>query len=207
MKFLNLLCSYDIKIFKFIATKQCRADQFSCNNGRCISHKFTCNGEDDCDDNSDENGCPSRHAFMSKPIKLCNEEKEFECENKHGHCVPIEARCNSTSECKHFEDELNCGCQKSNFFECNNKRCVSKDWLCDKTDDCGDQSDESPKVCDMFSQHTSVSTDNCDGYLCKNKECIPLDRVCNKKNDCKDGTDEGVLCGNLYYYMQCIFIE
>lgn len=142
---------------------------------------------------------------MTKPIKLCNEEKEFECENKHGHCVPIEARCNSTSECKHFEDELNCGCQKSDFFECNNKRCVPKDWLCDKTDDCGDQSDENAKTCDKSSLNSSSSlinsTNDCDGYLCKNKECIPLDRVCDKKVDCKDGTDEGGFCGNnaIYY--------
>lgn len=114
--------------------------------------------------------------------------------------MPIEARCNSTSECKHFEDELNCGCQKSDFFECNNKRCVPKEWLCDKTDDCGDQSDESSKAC-ILSSHRSavftVSTDDCDGYLCKNKECIPLDRVCNQKSDCKDGSDEGDLCGNV----------
>lgn len=137
---------------------------------------------------------------MKKSIKICNEEKEFECENIHGHCVPIEARCNSTSECKHFEDELNCGCQKTDFFECNNKRCIPKDWLCDKTDDCGDQSDESPKACNMSSQHSSysiVSTHDCDGYLCKNNECIPLDQVCDKHMNCKDGTDEGGLCGNI----------
>lgn len=142
---------------------------------------------------------------MTKPIKLCNEEKEFECENKHGHCVPIEARCNSTSECKNFEDELNCGCQKSEFFECNNKRCVPKDWLCDKTDDCGDLSDENPKICNKSSHHSFLinSANDCDGYVCKNKECIPLDRVCDKKIDCKDGTDEGGFCGNneIYYLL------
>jgi len=182
----------------FPAAKKCKADQFSCSNGRCISHKFTCNGEDDCDDNSDEKGCPSMHGFMKKPIKFCNEEKEFECENINGRCIPIEARCNRTSECKHFEDELNCGCQKADFFECANKRCVPKDWLCDKTDDCGDHSDERFEACNMSFQHSPISVDDCDGYVCKNKECIPLDRVCNHKIDCKDGSDEGDLCGNLH---------
>lgn len=118
--------------------------------------------------------------------------------------MPIEARCNGTSECKHFEDELNCGCQKADYFECNNKRCVPKNWLCDKIDDCGDQSDESFKVCNASLQHISFPTADCDGYLCKNKECIPFDRLCDKKNDCKDGSDEGNFCGKVF--MQCIFI-
>lgn len=183
---------------KFIATIKCKADQFLCSNNRCISHKFTCNGVDDCDDNSDEIGCLPSHLFMTKQIKLCNEEKEFECETKHGHCIPIEARCNKTLECIHFEDELNCGCLKSDLFECDNKRCVPKDWLCDKTNDCGDWSDESSKACDMTSQHSSILKNSCDGYLCKNKECIPLNRVCDHKIDCKDGTDEGDLCGKIH---------
>lgn len=133
--------------------------------------------------------------------KVCNEKIEFECENTQGHCIPINARCNGTSECKHSEDELNCGCQVSNLFECHNKRCVSKDWLCDKVDDCGDNSDENEKECLMHSKHSSisdVSANECDGYLCKNNECIPLDQACNKKINCKDGTDEGNLCGNTF---------
>lgn len=143
------------------------------------------------------------------PIKLCNTETEFECENVNGHCVPIEARCNSTSECRKSEDELNCGCQNSDFFECNNKRCVPNFWLCDKTDDCGDQSDESPKTCDMVFHHTTistVSTDECDGYLCDNKECIPLNKVCDEKIDCKDGTDEKKFCGNIILYYIVYYI-
>ncbi|VVC34061.1 Hypothetical protein CINCED_3A006126 [Cinara cedri] len=186
------------------AVKKCKTNQFACSNGRCVDHNFTCNGEDDCDDNSDEKGCPSSHAFLKKPlVKLCNSETEFECENVHGHCVPIEARCNSTSECKLFEDELNCGCQKPDFFECDNKLCVPKVWLCDETDDCGDQSDENTKTCSIFFQHSTVSTNECDGYLCKNKECIPSNKVCDNKIDCKDGTDEGNLCGKFCQFMNC----
>lgn len=183
--------------YKFKDIKKCKADQYICSNGRCISHKFTCDGKDDCEDNSDEIGCPHKLTYKSKPIKHCNEKNEFECENIHGRCVPIEARCNGTSECKLFEDELNCGCQKEDFFECGNKRCVPNAWLCDKIDDCGDQTDEGSKACDMVTQHNPVAIEHCDGYLCKNNECIPLYLACNHKADCKDGSDEGELCGKI----------
>lgn len=84
---------------------------------------------------------------------------------------------------------------------------MPNDWLCDKTDDCGDLSDENSKMCDKSSHRTSFSinsTNDCDGYLCKNKECIPLGRVCDKKLDCTDGTDEGGFCGNseIYYLIK-----
>ncbi|XP_025205329.1 vitellogenin receptor [Melanaphis sacchari] len=188
-------------------TKKCKNDQFSCTNGRCVSHKFTCNGYDDCGDSSDENGCPPKHEYMKKRVlKICNEKTEFECENTQDHCIPIKARCNGTSECNNLEDELNCGCQKSNLFDCHNKRCISKDWLCDKYDDCGDGSDESQKACDILSEHLSnsaVLSKDCDGYLCQNQECIPLDQACNKKINCKDGTDEGDLCGLSCKLMDC----
>ena len=35
----------------------CESDEFSCDNGECISDTLRCNDFDDCGDNSDEDGC------------------------------------------------------------------------------------------------------------------------------------------------------
>ena len=38
-------------------TTGCESDEFSCDNGECISDISKCNDLDDCGDNSDEDGC------------------------------------------------------------------------------------------------------------------------------------------------------
>lgn len=35
----------------------CTADQFRCGTGRCVRLSWRCDGEDDCSDHSDEDGC------------------------------------------------------------------------------------------------------------------------------------------------------
>ena len=35
----------------------CKRNEFTCNNGKCISETQKCNQKDDCGDGSDEQGC------------------------------------------------------------------------------------------------------------------------------------------------------
>ena len=35
----------------------CYFDQFTCDNGRCVSESWKCDGDNDCGDNSDEEYC------------------------------------------------------------------------------------------------------------------------------------------------------
>ena len=41
----------------FSPTAQCTEDQFKCDNGRCIYGSWHCDNDNDCGDNSDEEGC------------------------------------------------------------------------------------------------------------------------------------------------------
>ena len=35
----------------------CNTSQYQCANGRCVPEAWTCDGEDDCGDRSDETSC------------------------------------------------------------------------------------------------------------------------------------------------------
>merc|ERR1711997_480028 len=82
----------------------CGDDQFTCNKGRvpCTWLTNRCNGEKDCDDGSDEQGCKGFHTCMKKSKKFvgkcrssvlknqCSPEAVKEkCENEHiERCAP-----------------------------------------------------------------------------------------------------------------------
>nr|XP_060511810.1 complement factor I [Panthera onca] len=69
-------------------------DSFRCVNGKYIPQKKTCNGVNDCGDQSDELCC-----------KGCR-GKSFLC--KSGVCIPNKYKCNGELDCITGEDEIGC---------------------------------------------------------------------------------------------------
>lgn len=67
---------------------------------------WTCNGVDDCGDNSDEEGTSCHNGTN----RLCEGPQVFHCEN--GLCVNETLLCNGQDDCGDFSDERLC----SKFF-------------------------------------------------------------------------------------------
>jgi hypothetical protein len=120
----------------------CSLLQFTCANKKCIPITFVCDGENDCDDGSEEGieECP-KNATCAK--------NEFRC--KSGRCIPDHWQCDHEQDCNDGSDEDEHVCKQKvcgvDEFTCRSAsgECVPLTWMCDDTADCSDGSDE--KAC------------------------------------------------------------
>lgn len=148
----------------------CPGRMFACANCVCIPQQWACDGDDDCEDKSDETTCGMPHTC---PVK------DFTCQN--GNCITKLWLCDGDNDCADNSDEQECtprNCTDAEF-RCNNGVCVPSDWRCDGDDDCGDNSDEG---C------SSKCTDK--QFRCRDTTCINKAWVCDRERDCQDGSDE-----------------
>lgn len=135
----------------------CREDQFTCSDGQCIPQVWTCDGDIDCGDGSDETAAS------------CGDdcgEVNFRCAD--GECISGRSVCDGDVNCKDGSDESaetcgqNCG-GKGDHFTCSNLQCIPQVLKCDGEADCGDGSDETVAVCGG----------NCGGnFACADGQCI-----------------------------------
>ncbi|XP_069783632.1 low-density lipoprotein receptor-related protein 4-like isoform X2 [Narcine bancroftii] len=72
-------------------------------------------------------------------------------------------------------------------FTCSSGRCISKSFVCNGEDDCGNGNDEKGCIQSLCGLHE---------FQCSNLECIPSSWLCDNNIDCTDKSDESIeQCG------------
>ncbi|XP_031966029.1 atrial natriuretic peptide-converting enzyme isoform X5 [Corvus moneduloides] len=109
--------------------EECSPSHFKCRSGRCVLASRRCDGQADCEDDSDEDGCG------------CRERGLWECPLKKL-CIKHTMICDGFPDCPDMMDEKNCSFCKESELECANHECVPRELWCDGQADCSDSSDE-----------------------------------------------------------------
>ncbi|XP_052133534.1 atrial natriuretic peptide-converting enzyme-like isoform X2 [Frankliniella occidentalis] len=174
---------YDLSIV-VAEKKDCPADRFACDEGRCIHRDFVCDGLPTCADKTDEMEC-----------RWCS-PRAFQCA-PGGQCLHQKLLCDGINDCPYGRDEENCEeriVPRQKRFLCNaGPSIVPEKLVCDGQMDCIDGEDEAHCERHWWRQHESSGAfAGCQGgaLYCKEKRCLNPGLVCDGVYDCADGEDE-----------------
>ncbi|XP_044727187.1 prolow-density lipoprotein receptor-related protein 1 isoform X2 [Chrysoperla carnea] len=194
--------------------QECFATEFTCHNKHCIPLEFYCDGDDDCQDGSDEKGCEEH----------CNTDTHFYCAADDT-CLKHSVKCNGIYDCSDGMDEYKCPPGQfvpstntdedpfdihnygevcaSHQFKCHSRtQCIQAIFRCDGVQDCVDGSDEvnctstTPNPTDeMETTKNSILECEYPNHFCDNQtKCISVHSLCDDQPDCEDKSDEGFRC-------------
>ncbi|XP_033635048.1 sortilin-related receptor-like [Asterias rubens] len=111
---------------------------------------------------------------------------DYQCNNGHG-CYYSFQKCDSYNECDDKSDDLNCEkCNIYNTFYCpSSRQCVSKDKVCDGSQDCLNGEDEDVTYCSIH------CVSGVGDYQCNDGNgCYSDFDKCNYYNTCDDKSDD-----------------
>ncbi|XP_078605134.1 vitellogenin receptor-like isoform X4 [Branchiostoma floridae x Branchiostoma japonicum] len=156
--------------------EKCPSDMFQCGDKSCLSQELVCDGNEDCQDSSDEHNCERTCSVV-----------DFTCTN--GRCIMEAWHCDGEDDCGDGSDEQDCRpatCAPQNFL-CDGYRCLPDVRRCDQVQDCTDSTDEDD------CPDTVCSTEQ--GLIpCQSGGCVPEQWRCDGHPDCADGSDEPPDC-------------
>ena len=115
----------------------CKVNEATCMSGDCIEKYKVCDGDFDCPDASDESRCGKSFFLIPKLIDTIISESKHKKYFEFQLLIFVQIRY-----VKFFIIFVDSGGCEPNEFQCDNKQCVLKSWLCDSDNDCGDGSDE-----------------------------------------------------------------
>jgi hypothetical protein len=122
--------------FHYLAATCNPTAELTCDNGDCFPQSFRCDGDNDCSDSSDEQGCPT------PPTSAPCSDHKFQCDD--GECIPQTWQCDGAADCRDRTDEVGCPptCTITQFTCVQSGACISQHSKCDGVRDCSDGSDE-----------------------------------------------------------------